>query len=230
MESLAHDPFATKGPEYLVVLLFLAALPLYWRYLGGTPRMAVRRVGVAARWALTGWFRLPEDAYFHPGHTWAIPVGPDRVRLGVDDFAQKLLGAPRSVALPAVGSRLLKGRPDLTLDVASHRFDLPIPVSGRVVARNDAVIQKPDLVNEDPYGSGWLLEVRVPTGRRSLRSLLHGDQARAWLARAEQALQLKMSPEVGAVLQDGGVPVPGIARALSEDEWDGLARDLLSRR
>jgi hypothetical protein len=63
-----------------------------------------------------------------------------------------------------------------------------------------------------------------------MRSLLRGDRAKEWLARAEEALRVRMSPEVGAVLQDGGVPVPGIARALSEDRWEELARELLARR
>jgi glycine cleavage system H protein len=228
METLARDPFASKGIEYLLVLAFLALLPLYWRYLNGVPRLALARVRAAERGALSGWFRLPEAAYFHPGHTWAVPVRADRVRIGVDDYAQKLLGTAQSVALPAIGDRLTGGGRAWTLDVGDHAFDLPAPVRGRVVARNQAVLDRPALLNEDPYGRGWLLELEVPAWRPGLRSLLHGDRAAAWLGRAENALRLRMSPEVGAVLQDGGVPVAGIARALSPDDWDRLARELLT--
>jgi hypothetical protein len=56
-----------------------------------------------------------------------------------------------------------------------------------------------------------------------------GRSAREWLGRAEEALRMRMNPEVGAVLQDGGVPVPGIARALDEEGWEKLARELLAR-
>lgn len=266
MEPLEHDPFATKGVEYLIVIAFLALLPFYSRYLSGRPSAApspvlaaLRRfaghwfrlpevavfrpgwtqylggphraaAGRAARGpALSGWFRLPEAAYFHPGHTWAVPAGHGRVRIGVDDFAQKILGAARAIALPEVGASLAKGEPGWTLEIDERRFDLPAPVAGRVVARNEAALGNPGMVLEDPYEHGWLLEVEVPRLRRSLRDLLHGDRAREWLARAEDALRVRMSPEVGAVLQDGGVPVPGIARALSNEDWDQLARDLLSR-
>lgn len=230
METLVRDPFATKGIEYLVVLGFLLVLPFYWRYLNGAPRLAPQRVLAAQRRALSGWFRLPEAIYYHPGHTWAVPVSRGRVRIGVDDFAQKVLGGAAHITLPDVGARLSRGGRGWTLEVAARAFELPAPVAGRVVARNEAALQSPHLINEDPYGKGWLLEVETPPWRPSLRALLHGDRAKAWLARAEEALRLRMSPEVGAVLQDGGVPVPGIARALSSEGWDTLARDLLSRK
>ncbi|HEY7728323.1 MAG TPA: glycine cleavage system protein H [Candidatus Eisenbacteria bacterium] len=230
METLVRDPFATKGVEYLIVVAFLLVLPLYWRYLNGAPRLAPHRVLAAQRRALTGWFRLPEAVYYHPGHTWAAPSGRGRVRLGVDDFALKLLGTGARIRLPNVGSRLDRGAPGWALEIGARVFDLPAPVAGRVVARNETLLESPDLIHEDPYGRGWLLEVELPPRRRSLRPLLHGDKARAWLARAEGALRLRMSPEVGAVLQDGGVPVAGIARALSAEGWDSLARDLLSQR
>jgi glycine cleavage system H protein len=223
METLAHDPFATKGIEYLICLTFLGSLPVYWRHLNGAAPLGAEEP------VLSGWFRMPETARFHPGHTWAAPAGAGRLRLGLDDFAQKVLGSPAAVALPAVGARLQRGEPGWSLDVAGRRFDLPAPVAGRVVARNEAAVREPGLINGDPYGAGWLLEVEPARFGSGLRSLLRGRSARAWLGRAEDALRLRMNPEVGAVLQDGGVPVPGIARALSEERWDELARELLAR-
>lgn len=229
METLAHDPFSTKGAEYLLVLAFLVLLPIYSRYLGGAPLLAPSRVLARQRRLLSGWFRQPEAAYYHPGHTWAMQTAPGRIRIGVDDFAQKLLGKAQAIALPEIGARLAKGEPGWSLDVDAHRFDLPAPVTGCVVARNEAALDAPDMINDDPYGKGWLLEMAVPVWRPGLRTLLHGNRAKEWLVRAENALRLRMIPEVGAVLQDGGVPVPGIARALATDDWDELARDLLFR-
>lgn len=228
METLVHDPFATKGVEYLICLAFLGSLPVYWRHLNGAPKLAPGRE-TAEEGVLSGWFHLPEAASFHAGHTWAAPAGPGRFRIGLDDFAQKLLGSPAAVALPAVGSRLERGERGFGLDVSGHRFDLPAPLAGRVIARNESAIREPGLINGDPYGAGWLLEVRPARFGSGFRSLMRGRSAREWLGRAEEALRLRMSPEVGAVLQDGGVPVPGIARALSEEGWETLARELLAR-
>lgn len=222
METLGNDPFATKGIEYIVCLVFLGALPFYWRHLNQAARPGGERE------LLSGWFRLPERALFHPGHTWALASGPRRWRVGLDDYAQKVLGGAQSVALPEVGARLDHGSA-WALDVDGRRFDLPTPIAGRVVARNEAAVRRPELINGDPYGAGWLLEIEARRFGSGMGSLLRGGRAKEWLARAEDALRLRMSPEVGAVLQDGGVPVSGIARALSEDEWEALARELLAR-
>jgi glycine cleavage system H protein len=230
MKTIASDPFASKGIEYLVVLGFLAVLPFFWRHLNGAPRLAPGRVRAAQRNVLSGWFRLPEAASFHPGHTWAIPAGRGRFRVGLDDFAQKLLGHAAAILLPDLGTRLAKGAPGWALEVGGRRFELPTPVAGRVVARNEAALRDPGLVNGDPYGDGWLLEVEAPRWKSGAGSLLRGDRAKEWLGRVEGALRARMIPEVGAVLQDGGVPVPGIARALSEEGWEELARDLLAQR
>ena len=227
---IVADPLATKGIEYLVVLVFLGVLPFFWRYLNGTPRLVAERA-LARAGAPSRWFRLPEGALFHPGHTWAMPAGGGRFRIGVDDFAQKVLGGAVAIALPDVGARIASGSPGWTMDVAGARFDLPAPVAGRVVARNEAALRDPGLINGDPYGRGWLLEIETPRWRSGASSLLQGARAEKWLARAEEGLRAHMSPEVGAVLQDGGVPVSGIARALSSDErWESLARELLARR
>lgn len=226
MEPIVQDPFASKGVEYLICLAFLGSLPAYWRHLNRAP--AASGMETAEEPVLSGWFGLPERASYHPGHTWAAPAGPRRFRIGLDDFAQKLLGSPALVALPAVGTRLDRGGSGFALNVNGSRFELPAPFAGRVVARNEAAVRDPSLIG-DPYGAGWLLEVAPSRWGSGLNGLMQGGRARAWLGRAEDALRARMSPEVGAVLQDGGVPVPGIARALDEAGWEKLARELLTR-
>ncbi|HYJ33020.1 MAG TPA: glycine cleavage system protein H [Candidatus Binatia bacterium] len=225
MEPLVHDPFASKGIEYLICLAFLGSLPGYWRHLN---RPAPLGAETAEEPVLSGWFHLPARASFHAGHAWAAPAGPGRFRVGLDDFAQKLLGSPALVMLPAVGSHLSRGEQGFALNVGGRQFDLPAPLAGRVVARNEAALRDPALLS-DPYGAGWLLEVRPSRWSSGLSSLMQGRSAREWLGRAEEALRLRMSPDVGAVLQDGGVPVAGIARALDEEGWEKLARELLAR-
>ena len=100
MKTIVTDPFATKGTEYLIVIGFLGALPLFWRYLNANPLLAPSRVLAAQRKMLSGWFRLPETASYHPGPTWAVPAGGGRFRVGLDDFAQKLLGNAAAIVLP----------------------------------------------------------------------------------------------------------------------------------
>jgi hypothetical protein len=103
-------------------------------------------------------------------------------------------------------------------------------VEGEVIERNEAALRSPGLINSDPYGDGWLIKIRSSRMKANLKGLLHGRLARAWMEMTENALRQKMSGRLGPVLQDGGLPVSGIARGLSSERWDEIARDFLLTR
>ena len=222
------DIFATKGIEYLLVIGFLALLVVFWRILNPLPRTvpvvtALRR-GIGAA---SSWFQLPLERFYHPAHTWAAVGADGLITVGLDDFGQKLLGPAQRIELPAVGEHRHQGEPGPRVAVGSKSIDLLSPVQGTVVATNDAVLQSPALVNEDPYGGGWLLKMKPDRAGFDLKGLLHGDLARAWIELTESDLRQRISRELGQVLQDGGVPVSGIARSVAGESWDRLARDFL---
>jgi len=226
MESAGSiDLFATKGVEYLLVLGFLFLLILFWRLLNDRQPSPAR--GVAAR---ASWFRFDDSRFYHQGHSWALPEGHDVVKVGVDDFAQKLFGIPSSIDLPPVGTRLEQAEPGWRVRVDNESIDLLSPVDGEVVDVNESVCRSPELVNSDPYGEGWLMKVRVPRWKANAGNLLSGAVARTWMEEATAALRARMATSVGPVLQDGGVPVTGIAKSLSEDEWTEIAREFLLTR
>jgi glycine cleavage system H lipoate-binding protein len=223
MEPLPVDIFATKGIEYLLVLSFLAALVVFWRLLVKAPRPGALAAG-------SGWFHFPRDAWFHPGHAWARP-GPDGlVRVGIDDFAQKLIGAPTAVELPEPGERVMQGARGLRFRFGARAIDVFSPVDGEVFERNEALLKRPELINADPYGDGWLVKIRPERLEANLGNLLHDGSAGAWMAAAEESLRARMEPGLGPVLQDGGVPVTGIARNVFGDGWEDVAADLLLTR
>ena len=122
------------------------------------------------------------------------------------------------MSLPVVGARVSQGEPALRVGDEEKKVSLVAPVDGTVVAVNAAASA------EDPYRAGWLLKVKAPRLAANLRQLRFGGAARRLLEEAAEELAARVSPELGAVLQDGGVPVHGIARALSGDGWDETAR------
>jgi hypothetical protein len=103
------------------------------------------------------------------------------------------------------------------------------PVDGVVAEVNDEVSTDPTLLS-DPYAQGWLFKVRPARLEANTRQLLEGPAARRWMEGAAEALAAKVSPEIGRVLQDGGVPVSGIAQELEPERWDELARDFFLTR
>jgi glycine cleavage system H lipoate-binding protein len=222
------DFMASKGIEYLMVIGYLALSIPFWLLLerwtrpAGAPVPAWIGDPVAA---MRGWFAVPDGPSYHRGHTWAAAVAAGRFRVGVDDFARRLLGTPDELDLPPVGARLAEGETGFRFRLDGRSVDLLSPVGGRVVALNRDAMADPGRVTDDPYGAGWLLEVEAPPS--TLRNLLPARLARSWMEEAAAALSGRMSAELGPVLQDGGVPVPGFARELSPERWPEIAAELL---
>ncbi|HEY4572133.1 MAG TPA: glycine cleavage system protein GcvH [Kribbella sp.] len=103
----------------------------------------------------------PEDLKYTPEHEW-LKAGEDGpVRVGITDFAQDQLGDIVYVQLPEVGSKVRAGDPCGELESTKSVSDLFAPVNGTVTAVNEALADQPDLVNSDPYGEGWLLDLEV---------------------------------------------------------------------
>jgi glycine cleavage system H lipoate-binding protein len=227
VESLFANPFGTKGVEYAFVIGFLLLLIWFWRVLNRPARKVSAAAGPAKS---QGWFRLPADLFYHPGHTWVTPREGGVYRVGLDDFAQKLLGRPSTLTLPAPGERVQQGDRGWMVQVDSKTIEVLSPMDGEVVGRNEAAVEDPDRINSDPYGEGWLIEVKASRPEANLKSLLHGAMARAWMEISENTLRQRISGRLGLVMQDGGDPVSGLARAISPDQWEEVARDFLLSR
>jgi glycine cleavage system H protein len=226
-----HDIFAmysTKTVEYLIALSFLVLFVPFWRFLNATPAGA-ERAAEAPGWLgqIVEWFRVPANVHFHPGHAWARVEERDLVSVGMDDFARKLVGRACALRLPAVGTRLRRGEPAWALASDSKSIDMLAPVDGTVVAVNERVLSDPDLLDHDPYGDGWLVKVKAPAATSELKQLLSGKLARHWMEEVTESLQAMMSPELGRLYQDGGLPVDGMARGLDAARWDEIARRFL---
>jgi len=108
-------------------------------------------------------FEVPDDLRYLESHEWTTADG-DTVRVGVSDFAQDELGDVVFVELPEVGDEVTAGEPFGVVESIKAVSDLYAPVSGEVVAVNEELFDRPELVNEDPYGDGWMLEVEPADG------------------------------------------------------------------
>ncbi len=104
---------------------------------------------------------IPPDLHYTAEHEWVRRTGDDTVRVGITDFAQSALGDVVFVQLPDPGTGLSKGESFGEVESTKSVSDLYAPVSGEVVAVNNDLEASPQLVNSDPYGAGWLLDVRV---------------------------------------------------------------------
>jgi glycine cleavage system H lipoate-binding protein len=171
-------------------------------------------------------YQMPESLYYHRGHTWARPLDADTVLVGVDDFAHKLIGAATLVA-PSRGDWLHQGDRAFSLQAHGKLASLVSPVEGEVVAVNPELSSKSALMSDDPYGRGWVLQVKSPKLASNLRNLLTGRLARKWMEDSREALELRLMALSGSVLQDGGEPVSDLSHHLPKADWERLAHEFL---
>ena len=233
MEGFQYvDIFATKGIEYIIVMVFLGGFIYFSRYLSHRVT-APAEASVRPR-SFVDYFRVPDGYLFHQGHTWLKADGDQLVTVGMDDFAQKLLGKVDTIRLPGVGAKLTQGEEGWALAVREKTIPMVSPVDGEVVAVNQEAIRNPDLLGQDPFERGWLLKVRPARFTSNKRNLLSGQMARQWMSSVLERLRADIGkaipqegPSIGTAYQDGGTPVQGIARALAGERWEEMAKGYL---
>jgi glycine cleavage system H protein len=124
----------------------------------------------------------PDDLKYTAEHEWVRVPGENdgSVRVGITHFAQDALGDIVYVSLPEVGDTVEAGAPCGELESTKSVSDIFAPIGGEVVARNDALDATPELVNNDPYGAGWLYEV-VPADSSAVDGLMDAEAYQATL-------------------------------------------------
>lgn len=119
---------------------------------------------------------VPQELRYSSEHEWVRVDGPI-ARVGITDFAQESLGDVVFVQLPDVGLELVAGASAAEIESTKSVSDVYVPVSGIVEAINDALVEAPELVNQDPYGTGWILDVAL-SDPAELAGLMDADAYR----------------------------------------------------
>jgi len=104
--------------------------------------------------------QFPDDFLYAKDHEWAKPEG-DKVRVGISDYAQDQLGDIVFVELPQIGSRRAKGEQFGTIESVKAVSELYMPLGGEVLSINKVLEDSPELVNKQPYESGWIMEIKL---------------------------------------------------------------------
>ncbi len=124
-------------------------------------------------------YEVPEGLYYSKDYEWAKIEG-DKVRVGITDYAQKQLREVVYVELPSVGDTVTQNQPYGSIESVKAVSDLVAPISGTIEEVNQEVMDKPEIVNEDPYGKGWLLVVKPSNLQEELKNLMTDQQAVEW--------------------------------------------------
>ena len=124
-------------------------------------------------------YEVPEGIYYSKDFTW-VKVEGDKVRMGITDYAQKSLREIVYAELPGVGTEVKASEPYGTVESVKAVSDLVAAVTGTVIEVNEEVQSKPETLNEDPYGKGWLVMVKPSNLQAELTNLMDFDKAVEW--------------------------------------------------
>jgi glycine cleavage system H lipoate-binding protein len=173
-------------------------------------------------------FALGRDHYYHHGHTWARVEYGGRVRVGIDDFALKLLGPADEIVLPRLGSKVAQSREQCVLRRGRNEAAALSPVDGTVVAINPAINRRAETANQSPYGEGWLMVIEPRNLRRNLKNLLFGEESLAWMDDEAARLGALVAEETGQQMAaTGGEVIGDIYGTFPELGWDRLVNTFL---
>jgi glycine cleavage system H protein len=124
-------------------------------------------------------YEVPEGLYYSKDFEW-IKIEGDKVRMGITDYAQKSLREIVYAELPSAGTDVTQGEPYGTLESVKAVSDLVSAVSGTIEEVNEEVSSKPETLNEDPYGKGWLVVVKPSNLQADLANLMDFAKSVEW--------------------------------------------------
>jgi glycine cleavage system H lipoate-binding protein len=207
-----------------VAILVLAAVvavvtPVMFAFEGGR-RVLLRLRGLEQ----VHGFEWRRALHYAPRHVWLAARGP-AMRLGLDSMAARVLHRAERVELPEVGTRLAAGAPLARVTAGGRRVTVPAPIEGVVTSTNAGLSDSPDLVVRQPYGGGWLVELKPVA--QACEAFPRAARARAWFKDEANRLTFALEHAHGYAAADGGVPIHADHQRLDDEDLERIAGEFL---
>lgn len=169
-------------------------------------------------------FNVPAGIFISPAHTWVSLELNGLVRIGIDDFSQKVLGKIDGIVLPEMGQKIRKGEPLFSIQQGDQKITFPAPISGKVVAVHSELADRIDYVNMKPYELGWMCSLEPTSLNEDLRSLKIGADTVAWYEKEIDRFQ-ELIRRLTAEARGAGQAEP---MELSKQLWQTYPKSFLS--
>ena len=232
-----NNIFEMKGIEYLAIAIFFAILIPFWIILNKevkTKQKVQRDLGSLTPSSL----QIPQGLFFSRLHTWAHLEKSGLAKVGLDDLLVHITGEVKFSRILESGERIRKG--DFLAEIVQKGKLLKVysPISGEIIETNSILLNKPELLNEDPYQKGWMYKIKPISWVADTHSYFLAEDASLW---AKQELERfkdflaqslgKYSPDPSAIiLQDGGELRDQPLSELPNEVWQDFQQDFLSNK
>ncbi|MFI5252603.1 MAG: glycine cleavage system protein H [Bacteroidota bacterium] len=180
-------------------------------------------------------FLIPRGYFFSKGHSWVELLSSGSVRIGIDDFTQKILGSIDGVHIMTRNVSINRGEPILVLKQGDRVISVAAPVSGKIVEVNKNILEHPELIKKDPYITGWIARIEPENLNAELQLLKIAEDASQWL-RGEVSrfrdfinhhTQQFAFAHAGVTMADGGIPMTEVLEHANDDAWQAFEQEFL---
>jgi len=230
-----YNIFDTKGIEYLVIIAFLLLLIPFWLALNKQVKIKEQirdAVGVLS----TSILKIPQGIYYSKNHTWTFLEKSGIARVGLDDLLLHITGEVKINRLINPGDNIIKGDLLTVIDQNGKTLKIYSPISGTIINSNPLLKENHELLNQDPYGKGWMYTMKPSDWKAEITSCYLAGDATNWfkneLGRYKDFLAIKMrkySPEPAMViLQDGGELSENSLSGLSVEFWKDFQEEFMN--
>jgi len=172
-------------------------------------------------------YLVPRDYYLHQGHAWARVEYGGRIRVGLDDFGNRLVGKVDDFRLPSLGTRFKTGDECFIIQREGHEASVRAPIAGLITAVNQKLLDHPATANTDPYSAGWFILIDPAELRSDLKELYFGLENVKFVESEAERLLSMISNDPAAAAATGGEPISDVYGAFKEMGWDPLVKSFL---
>jgi len=171
--------------------------------------------------------QFPEDLYYHKGHAWMKFEEGNKIKVGLDDFTQQVMGTFDKIEIPLPGGELKQGEVAWKISTGNQKLSQLAPLGGTVVEVNEKLRRDPTLANRSPYEEGWIVKIQGKALNKEMPGLMDASQFKAHFDQCKARLMSSFNHEtLGLAYGDGGEVVQGAASKLDEKTWKILVTQL----
>ncbi len=166
--------------------------------------------------------KVPQGYYLHRGHSWLRIEEGAEARVGIDDFALRLLGPVDRIESPLIGKKVYQDQPDISLYRMKNKANVLSPISGVVTSINPRLRETGRLANDDPYTEGWVMTIHPRNLREDLKNLMINRETERFMDEEVEHLYDLVEETSGPLAADGGYLGHDIYGSMPQIGWKNL--------
>mgnify|MGYP001285313664 CR=1 FL=1 len=227
--------FDTKGIEYLVVIVFLLLIIPFWRLLN-KPLTIKAKAGEALGALTENILKIPMGLFYSKNHTWMQLEKSGFAKVGLADMLMHITDEVNVYNLKNAGDKVNTGDIIAQIEQNGKQLEIKSPISGKIQSINKSLNKNPEIMNEDPYGQGWILKIKPEKWIAETKSCLVAEDALEWskkeLVRFKDFVATsvgKLTPDATTtILQEGGELTDKPLTGLPKEVWADFQDEFLT--